>query len=119
MSSNSNLRIAVTIRPASRPGSVKAHADARVDFASSTLEIFGISVIQHDLEKPAWVSYPQRQGKDAKKYFPVLKVTGALHEKISEAVLAEWERNPVPAADRGGVPRAQIPREPGDDSIPF
>ena len=117
---NSNLRITVTIRAASKPGSVKAHADVRVEFSSSALEIFGVSIVQQDSAKPAWVSYPQRPGKDAKKYFPIVKLTGVLHDKICAAVLREWERMPAPTSDRGAVPRAQMPREPGDeDSIPF
>jgi len=115
---NSNLPITVTIRAASKPGSVKAHADVRVEFSSSSLEIFGVSIVQHDPAKPAWVSYPQRAGKDAKKYFAIVKVTGVLHDKICAAVLHEWERLPASASDRGGVPRAQIPREPGGEA-PF
>lgn len=111
-----DLRITVTIHAASKPGSVKAHADVRIDFSASSLEIFGVSIVQQDPSKPAWVSYPQRAGKDAKKYFAIVKVTGVLHDKICAAVLHEWER--VRASDRSGVPRAQIPREPGDE-VPF
>jgi hypothetical protein len=117
---NSNLAITVTVRPASKPGSVKGHADVRVLFNSSSLEIFGASIVQQDPAKPAWVSYPQRAGKDGKKYFSVVKVTGVLHEKICSTVLAEWEKV-ARSSDNGGVPRAQIPREPGADEeqIPF
>jgi hypothetical protein len=117
---NSNPRITVTMRAASKPGAVKSHADVRVEFSSSSLEIFGISIVQHDPAKPAWVSYPQRAGKDAKKYFAIVKITGMLHEKVSAAVLREWGRMPAPASERGCVPRAQIPHDPGDeDSFPF
>jgi hypothetical protein len=120
--SNPNLRITVTLRAASKPGSIKAHADIVIETGSSKIEVSGLSIIKHDPEKPAWVSYPQRPGKDGKKWFPIVGVTGVLHGKICGAVLREWERMlaSVPANDRGGVPRAQIPREPGDeDSIPF
>ncbi len=115
-----NLRITVTsLRAASKPGSVKAHADVRIDFSASSLEIFGASIVQHDPAKPAWVSYPQRAGKDATKYFAVVKLTGVLHDKVCAAVLHEYERTSAAASDRGGVvPRAQIPREPGDE-VPF
>lgn len=116
----SDLRITVTLRSASKPSAVKAHADVRVEFSSSSLEIFGASIVQHDPQKPAWVSYPQRAGKDGKKYFAIVKVTGTLHEKICAAVLDEFERMRA-AASQGGigaVPRAQIPREPGDEA-PF
>ena len=108
---NSNPRITVMIRPVSKPGSRKAHADVRVEFSSSSLEIFGVSVVQHDPAKPAWVSYPQRPGKDAKKYFAIVKLNGVLHDKVCAAVLQEWERTQASA-----VPRAQIPREPGDEA---
>jgi hypothetical protein len=113
---NSNLRITVTLRAASKPGAVRAHADIVIDTGSSKIEICGLSVVKHDPEKPAWVSYPQRPGKDAKKYFPIVKLTGVLHDKISAAVLAEWER--MSAAPAGAVPRAQSRRQPGDEA-PF
>jgi hypothetical protein len=115
---NSNLRITVMLRAASKPGLTKAFADVVIDTGSSKIEVFGLSVIKRDSEKPAWVSYPQRPGKDGKKYFPIVRLTGALGEKVSGSVLREWERMPA-ATDRGGVvPRAQIPREPGDEA-PF
>jgi DNA-binding cell septation regulator SpoVG len=114
---NSNLRITVTLRAASKPGSIKAHADIVIDSGSSKIEVSGLSVIKHDPEKPAWVSYPQRPAKDGKKYFPIVRVTGALHEKISVAILHEWERTSTPAKDHGDVRRAQIPREPGDEIL--
>lgn len=104
MEKSKNLRITVTLRAASKPGSVKARADVRVEFFASSLEIFGVSIVQHDPAKPAWVSYPQRAGKDAKKYFAIVKVTGTLHEKICAAVLSEFERTQT--GDRG---------EPGEE----
>lgn len=110
----SNLKISVTLRAASKPGAVKAHADARLEFALSTIEIFGLSVVQHDPEKPAWMSYPQRAAKSG-KYYAHVRATGKLHEKICAAVLAEFERMRTP-----GPERASIPRESGtDDDIPF
>jgi hypothetical protein len=112
----SNLKIGVTLRAASKPGAVKAHADVRVEFAHSTLEIFGLSIVQHDPEKPAWVSYPQRAGKNG-KYYAVVRGSGKLHKKICEATLSEFERLPMPGP---GPERASIQREPGGDTdIPF
>lgn len=117
MEKTENLRITVTLRTASKPGSVKAHADVRVDFPASSLEVFGVSIVQHDSAKPAWVSYPQRADKNGKKYFSIVKLTGVLHDKICSTVLSEFER--IQTAGGAAVPRAQIPaREPGDD-IPF
>ena len=95
----SNLKISVTLRAASRPGAVKAHADARLQFAHSTIEIFGLSIVQHDPEKPAWISYPQRAAKNG-KYYAHVRATGRLHEVLCGAVLVEFERiqklGPVP-----------------------
>jgi len=110
------LKINVTLRAASRPGAVKAHADARIHFAQSTLEIFGLSVVQHDPDKPAWVSYPQRAAKNG-KYYAHVRASGKLHEQICAAVLSEFGRIPKPGP---GPQRASIPGEPGtDDDIPF
>lgn len=87
----SNRGIGVTLRAALKPGAVKAHADVRIQFAHSTLEIFGLSVVQHDPEKPAWVSYPQRAAKNG-KYYAHVRATGKLHERICSVVLSEFER---------------------------
>lgn len=111
---DSNPKISVALRLAPKPGNIKAHADARVDFASSGFDIFGLSVVQHDPERPAWVSYPQRAGKDTKKYFPIVKITGALHEKICAAVLQEFERVMSSAGNRD---TAQCAGE--QDLVPF
>lgn len=112
----SNLKISVTLRAASKPGALKAHGDVHIQFAHSTLEILGLSVVQHDPAKPAWVSYPQRAGKNG-KYYPVVLASGNLHEKICAAVLNEFQRMPKP----GPAPeRASIPGEPGgDEGSPF
>ena len=115
--SNSNLKINVTLRAASKPGAVKAYADVRV-FSPLSFKVSGVSVVHHDPQKPAWVSYPQRAGKDGKKYFATFEPYGVLDETIRADVLREFER--MRASNNGGaVPRAQIPREQGDDSIPF
>ena len=112
----SNLKISVTLRAASKPGAVKAHADARIQFTQSTLEIFGLSVVQHDPDKPAWVSYPQRAAKNG-KYYAHVRASGKLHEKICAAVLSAFERTPQPGP---GPERASVPREPNaDEDIPF
>lgn len=112
----SNPKISVTLRAASKPGAVKAHADARIQFAQSTLEIFGLSVVQHDPDKPAWVSYPQRAAKNG-KYYAHVRANGKLHEHLCAAVLSEFERMPKSGP---GPERASIPREPGgDEDIPF
>jgi hypothetical protein len=107
----SNPKVSVTLRAASKPGAVKAHADARIQFAHSTLEIFGLSVVQHDPDKPAWVSYPQRAAKNG-KYYAHVRASGKLHERICAAVLSEFERTPKSGP---GPERASIPCQPGED----
>jgi hypothetical protein len=113
----SNVKINVSLRAASKPGAIKAHADVTITFATSTLEIFGVSVIQQDESKPAWISYPQRAGKDSKKYFPIVRARGGLHDYIAGEVLAEFTRSQsreLHAESKNDV------RQPGDDdSIPF
>jgi hypothetical protein len=112
----SNLKINVSLRAASKPGAVKAHADVRVQFSYSTLEIFGLSVVQHDPDKPTWVSYPQRPAKNG-KYYAHVRASGKLHERICEEVLNEFERMTNTGT---GPERAAIPRELGNDGdIPF
>lgn len=117
-------KIAVTLRAASKPGAIKAHADVRVEFANSAFEIFGLSVVQHDPQKPPWVSYPQRAGKNTDKFFPIVRVFGVLREAICAAVLSEFEQMSAAAGERMSKPgpgpeRARIPDEPGDGDIPF
>ena len=113
----SNLKITVTVRLASKPNSIKAHADVQIEFLTSRLEIFGLSVVQQDPQKPAWVSYPHRPSKDGKKYFPILRATGMLHEKICAAVLEEFERMPAP---RPRHEQERILRRAADDHVvPF
>lgn len=111
----SNPKITVTLRVANKPSAIKAHADVRVQFSHSTLEIFGLSIVHHDPEKPAWVSYPQRAAKNG-KYYSHVRVSGKLHDAICLAVLSEFER-----LKPGSAPElASIAREPGEHSdIPF
>ena len=91
---NSSLKISVSLRAPSKPCKTLAYADVTVEFGLSKIEISGMSIVRHDPEKPAWVSYPQRAGKTGKKFYPVVRVLGALHEKISRAVLAEFRQRP-------------------------
>lgn len=91
---NSNLKISVSLRAPSKPCKTLAYADVKVEYGLSKIEISGMSIVRHDPEKPAWVSYPQRAGKNGKKFYPIVRVFGALHENIARAVLAEFRRMP-------------------------
>lgn len=110
---NSSLKISVSLRAPSKPSKTLAYADVTVEFGLSKIEISGMSVVRHDPEKPAWVSYPQRAGKNGKKFYSVVRVVGALHEKISRAVLAEYKQRP-PLRDE---PPEQD--QSGSEQIPF
>lgn len=114
--SNSSPKITVSLRLAPNAGSVLAWADVRIEFARSKLEIWGLRVLQSDPKKPAWVAYPQRSGKEAGKFYHVVRASGALHDAIASAVLAEFEKAKRTSAPEAGPPRARIP---GDDDIPF
>ena len=110
-----NPKITVSLRLAPNIASVLAWADVRIQFARSKLEIWGLRVLQSDPKKHAWVAYPQTRGKEAGKFYHVVRVSGALHDAISSAVLAEFEKA-NPSAPGAGPERARIP---GDDEIPF
>ena len=113
---NSNPKITVILRLAPKAGSVLAWADVRIQFARSRLEIWGLRVLQSDPKKPAWTAYPQTRGKEAGKFYHVVRASGALHDAIARAVLAEFEKANRPSAPGPGPERARIP---GDDDIPF
>jgi len=117
---NPNLKISVSVRLAPNAGSVLAWADVKIQFARSKLEIWGLRVLQSDPKKPAWVAYPQKQGKEAGKFYHIVRASGALHNAITSAVLAEFAKaKPVSAPGPAGPSRAQIPPEAGDEDIPF
>jgi len=113
---NSNPKITVTLRLAPNSGSTLAWADVRLQFARSKLEIWGIRVLQSGPEKPAWIAYPQTRGKEKGKFYHVARASGALHDAISFAVLAEFDKAKRVPAPGAGPERARIP---GDDDIPF
>lgn len=93
---NSSLKISVALTAPSKSSATLAYADVTVEFGFSKIKISGMSVVRHDPEKPAWVSYPQRagkrEGKNGKKYYDIFRAYGPLHEKISHAILAEFRR---------------------------
>ena len=81
------FNIVVTkITPSPSGGSARVFADVRLDSEAGSLEIHGFSVIESD-GKPAWVGFPQKPGKNGKKYFPVIEAVGVLKELIVNAIL--------------------------------
>lgn len=105
-------KISVSLRPASKPGAVLAYGDVLIEFGSSKLEIFGVSIVKHDPDKPAWMSYPQHAGKSGKKFYPVVRIFGSLHDRICAEVLAKFERTSAAEPD---AESARI----SDEDIPF
>ena len=82
----------VDIRPATRPGPVKAYADLRIKLQTGELVLHGFSIIEKDGEPP-WIGFPQKQGNRAGKYFPVVEAEGKVREMIVGAVLEGYEQS--------------------------
>jgi hypothetical protein len=83
----------VEIRPATRPGAVKAFADVDWLLPEGTLMLRGFSIVQTD-GKPAFVGFPSKPGSSPGKFFPVVEAEGSLRKTLCEAVLnafEEWE----------------------------
>ena len=79
------------VQLATTEGPVKARVDIRIDLDPGSIRIFGFSVIQSS-GKPAWVGFPQKSGKNGKKYFPVLDFEGRLKELVTNAILDAFEQ---------------------------
>lgn len=88
------VKLNVEVRPATRPGAIKAFAD--VDFCfpdGGKLRAHGFSVVQKD-GKPPFVGFPCKAGNNPGKYFPVVEAEGSLRKALCQAVLdayADWE----------------------------
>ena len=82
-------RVSVEIRPASKPGSVKAYADVTVELTDGTIEIFGCAVVQKEGKQP-FVGMPSRAGTSIGKYFPIVKLSGLIHQRLVSAVLEKF-----------------------------
>jgi len=83
-------RIAVDIQPSTTPGPVRAHATVCLEIPGGTLVLYGFSVIEKDGKAP-WVGFPQKQGKTAGKYFPVVEAKGEIREQIAQEVLRAYQ----------------------------
>jgi DNA-binding cell septation regulator SpoVG len=81
--------ISVEIRPATRPGPVKAYADVTYALPDGTIAIRGCAVIQKD-GKPPFVGMPSRPGTVPGKFFPVVEIEGAVHAQLVKAVLEKF-----------------------------
>ena len=87
---NSN-GLKVEIRPAPRPGPVKAYADVLIPVHAGELLIHGFSVIQKD-GKPIFVGFPSKQGSIQGKYFPIIEAEGEIKEAICKAILEAYQK---------------------------
>jgi len=80
----SETEIKVEIRPAAKPGKVKAFADLRLSLSDGEIFVYGCAVIQSDGKSP-WVGFPQNPGRN--KFFPVVVAKGRIEKAITRAVL--------------------------------
>lgn len=88
-----SMRFNVEIRPATRPGAIKAFADVECIVQDGMLKLLGFSIVQKD-GKPPFVGFPSKPGSNPGKYFPVVEAEGSLRKSLAEAVLSaydEWE----------------------------
>lgn len=80
--------IAVDIRTAENPGSVKAYADVRMTFSDGELQLIGFAIIEHP-GKDLYVAFPQNRGRN--RYFPVVAANGDLHNEIISEILRAYK----------------------------
>jgi hypothetical protein len=81
----------VEIRPAKKPGNVKAHADLKFALHGGSLEVLGFPVIEQ-AGKPPWVGFPARPGNTPGKFFPIVNADGALKERICRSILEAYRK---------------------------
>lgn len=80
----------VNLRPSSSTSSVRAYADVRLNSDAGAVKILGLSIVETEGKSP-WVAFPQKPGKNGKKYFPVNEAEGKLKELIANAVLDAYQ----------------------------
>ena len=78
------------IRPATKHGVLKAHADVRLEILGGELIIHGFSVVQQD-GKPPWIGFPSRPGSSEGKFFPVVGAVGQIRELLVKAILDAYD----------------------------
>jgi hypothetical protein len=86
----SDTEIKVEIRPAVKPGKIKAFADVRLFLSDGEIFVYGCAVIQNDGKSP-WVGFPQNPGRN--KFFPVVVAKGRIEKAITKAVLDAFREN--------------------------
>ncbi len=84
------FKITASVKPSTGTGAVKAWADVRVELDPGNLQLNGFSVVEKDGKSP-WVGFPQKQGSNGKKYFPVVEAEGKLRELIINAILDAYK----------------------------
>ena len=86
----SDTKIEVKIRPATKPGKIKAFADLTLFLTDGELLLHGFAVIQQEGKSP-WVGFPQIPGRS--KFFPVIETKGRIEKAITKAVLDAFRNN--------------------------
>ena len=92
------------IRPSTNAGTVRAYVTVRL----GGVTIHGCKLVQQ-AGQAAWLAMPDRSYTDAggkQKWAAVVELSPELRRRVSDATIAEWERQcapatPAPAADRG------------------
>ena len=86
----------VAVRPSTNAGNVRAFATIRV----GGVTIHGAKIVQQP-GQAAWLAMPDRSYADAggkQKWSAVVELTPDLRRRVSDTILAEWERRCAPAA---------------------
>lgn len=82
----------INLRPSNSTSAVRAYADIRLNSDAGSVKILGFSVVESE-GKPPWVAFPQKPGKNGKKFFPVVEAEGKLKELIAHAVLDAYKES--------------------------
>jgi hypothetical protein len=84
------MEITVKLRQSKKAESkVAAHADVILAGPEGTIRLNSFCVFKPN-GKPAWVGAPGTKGE--KKFFPLIVLTGEIHEQVEKAILAEHEK---------------------------
>jgi DNA-binding cell septation regulator SpoVG len=79
-----DTKIKVEIRPATKPGKIKAFADVQFSLSDGEILVRGFAVIQQEGGHP-WIGFPELPGRN--KFFPIIEANGRIEKAIINAIL--------------------------------